>query len=223
MLKSDFKISDKAAQGKKRTNIVWLGIIIAAVILFQNNLLRPPPKQLAPSAACAASEGADCIKIKGRRIFSFQNLPCNPPQLQGRNFLSSHEDTKTHNLYINPSSLSALVAKLWQQESGGRLIVPDGDNGDAVGPLQLHTEVLKDVNKYYGTNFTDSDRRDLEKSKQIAAMYISMWMPRESTLSKFSGQGGKFTDKSRARQSAEEIAVRIFNGGPRGWRSDTGN
>lgn len=128
---------------------------------------------------------------------------------------------------VSSSSASLLVdpiiEKLWAVETNcgtGSII---GDGGKAVGPMQIHQCVIKDVNKFYGLNFSAADRNDLAKSKLIAKLYIRMWFPTESTLSKFSGQGGKFADKSRARLSDEEIAVRIYNGGPRGWRSEATN
>ena len=95
--------------------------------------------------------------------------------------------------------LDSIVIKLWQLESSGRLNPPDGDNGDAVGPLQLHLCMLQDVNKYYGKNLKPDDRLDLQLSKTIAKAYICMWLL----------------------ENQEEIAVRIFNGGPRGWRSSS--
>lgn len=93
------------------------------------------------------------------------------------------------------------IELLWQQESSGRLNPPVGDDGRAVGPLQIHMCVLTDVNKYYGTNFKSVDRKYLTKSKQIAAMYIAMWQEIYK----------------------REIAVRIFNGGSRGWRKTSTN
>ena len=92
--------------------------------------------------------------------------------------------------------LDKLITKIYVVESGGRLNPPDGDGGRAVGALQLHKCVIDDVNFYYGQNFTYTDRHDLNKAKQIAKLYIAMWMHKQR----------------------EEIAARIFNGGPRGWQ-----
>jgi len=92
--------------------------------------------------------------------------------------------------------LDKLLDKIWSVESSRELAPPDGDGGEAIGPLQIHADVLKDVNGKYGTKFTVVDLRNLETAKTIAHLYISMWM-----------------DKHK-----EEIAARIFNGGPRGWQ-----
>lgn len=92
--------------------------------------------------------------------------------------------------------LDEVVEKIRLVESGGRSDPPDGDGGRAVGALQIHKCVVDDVNRYYNTDFTDDDRGDLTKSKVIAKLYISMWLDAHK----------------------KEIACRIFNGGPRGWR-----
>jgi hypothetical protein len=93
--------------------------------------------------------------------------------------------------------LDELLNNIWAIESGGRTNPPDGDAGQAIGPLQIHKEVLLDVNRHYGTKFTINDLREIEKAKLVARIYIEMWMDRHK----------------------EEIAARIFNGGPRGWQS----
>ena len=95
-----------------------------------------------------------------------------------------------------PDWLAQLIEKLWRKEASNGLEPPDGDDGRAVGPLQLHRCVVDDVNFYCKTDYSYADRRDLEKSKQIARLYIELWLDRNK----------------------EELAVRIFNGGPRGWR-----
>jgi len=98
--------------------------------------------------------------------------------------------------------LDTLIGRIQQVESGsqnsecGSEKIPDGDDGRAVGPMQLHRCVVADVNRFYGTEFTDDDRRDIEKSRLIAKLYISYWL----------------------NVHKEEICSRIWVGGPRGWR-----
>ena len=91
--------------------------------------------------------------------------------------------------------LDELIEKIHHAESGGQLDPPAGDNGRAVGALQMHKGAVDDVNRYYKTNFSYSDRSDFPKARLMAGLYVRMWM-----------------EKHR-----EEIAARIFNGGPRGW------
>jgi len=92
--------------------------------------------------------------------------------------------------------LDKLLTKIHVVESGGQLEPPDGDGGRAVGALQLHKCVVDDVNRHYQTNFSYADRRDFPKARLIARLYIRMWLDAHK----------------------EEIACRIFNGGPRGWQ-----
>ena len=95
--------------------------------------------------------------------------------------------------------LDELVEKIWFVESSGRFNPPAGDGGKAGGPLQIHPGVIDDVNFYYQTSFTYEDRHDIEKARQIAKLYILFWM----------------------NAYKEEIAARIYNGGPRGWRKES--
>ena len=92
--------------------------------------------------------------------------------------------------------LDELIEKIRLVESSGRANPPDGDGGEATGPLQIHQCVLDDVNERYGRKFVRADLRDVKTAKLIARLYIEMWMEKHK----------------------EEIGARIFNGGPRGWR-----
>jgi len=103
-----------------------------------------------------------------------------------------HDETKTR-----PHDwLDELIQKLWMVESNGRLKPREGDGGLAIGPLQIHPAVVKDVNKFCGARFSLEDRKDLAKSKLLARLYVTMWMDIHK----------------------QEIAARIYNGGPRGWQ-----
>lgn len=74
-----------------------------------------------------------------------------------------------------------------------------GDNGKAVGILQIWNVVLDDVNKHYGTKYIPSDRYNVHKSKQIAKLYLRKY-----------GKG-----------KTEQQIVRIWNGGPDGHRQSS--
>jgi hypothetical protein len=103
--------------------------------------------------------------------------------------------------------LDDLIEKIWFVESSGKVECEDGnstslitgDNGKAGGPLQIHPCVVEDVNFYRNKKFTLEDRYDLEKAKQIARLYIEIWME----------------------VNREEIAARIYNGGPRGFEKNS--
>ena len=86
----------------------------------------------------------------------------------------------------------ALIQALCMVESGGN---PDavGDGGKAVGILQIHPIMVRDVNRILGREvFTDEDRWDAGKSRTIARTYLDYY-------------GG--TTEERARK---------WNGGPQG-------
>lgn len=104
-------------------------------------------------------------------------------------------------LSIESGWLDELLGKIQQVESSGNLNPPDGDGGLAVGPLQIHQCAIDDVNKRLGTDFTSDDVRDIETARFVAKAYITIWLDRHK----------------------EEIAARIFNGGPRGWQKKTTN
>lgn len=96
----------------------------------------------------------------------------------------------------NNHGLTRINTDLISAESAAENNVLTGDNGKAFGPLQIHQGVITDINRYYGANYRIRDTCDIESAKEIARLYITMWME----------------------INREEIAARIFNGGPRGWR-----
>lgn len=75
-----------------------------------------------------------------------------------------------------------------------------GDNGAAVGILQIHKEVVVDVNRRYGTSYTLADRKSIVKSREICRKYLLMHA------------GPNATDEKYAR---------IWNGGPKGHRKQS--
>lgn len=98
---------------------------------------------------------------------------------------------------ITPKLILALIAV----ESGG---VPDavGDNGRAYGILQIHREVVQDVNRVYGTSYRwPEDALQPVKAKRICELYLTHW-----------------TDVRFAGRPTYEQAARIWNGGPNGHR-----
>ncbi len=74
---------------------------------------------------------------------------------------------------INPSSdvadrLVRTLDAVWAVESGRRLNPPDGDNDNAVGPLQIWKIRVDDANRIIGhKQWTYDDRRDWMKSAEI--------------------------------------------------------
>lgn len=63
------------------------------------------------------------------------------------------------------------------------------------------------MNRIYGTEFTYEDRKDIEKSKEIAELYLRFY-------------GFKYQEKT-GNQPTLEIYARIWNGGAYGWRKQS--
>jgi len=65
----------------------------------------------------------------------------------------------THCVFGNPSS--RLIDALMHVESKGK-VHAIGDNGRAVGCLQIHKGVIEDVNRAYNTTYRLSDRKSID-------------------------------------------------------------
>ena len=79
-----------------------------------------------------------------------------------------------------------------------------GDNGDAVGLLQIHECVIQDVNRVYGTSYTLDDRLDPQASVAICTRYIAHW--------------GQHYTRVTGQPLTQEVCAKIWNGGAYGWR-----
>jgi hypothetical protein len=77
-----------------------------------------------------------------------------------------------------------------------------GDGGKAAGHLQIHTCVIADVNRIYGTDYQVEDRHDSEKSDAVAMLYLAYY--------------GRRFEKTTGQAATAEIYARIWNGGPEG-------
>ena len=99
-------------------------------------------------------------------------------------------------------NIAILILALTYVESGGNANAV-GDNGKAVGIIQIHACVIADVNRVYQTNYRwPEDARDPAKSRTICELYIAHW-----GKVRFGEQGPTY-----------EQAARICNGGPNGYR-----
>lgn len=92
---------------------------------------------------------------------------------------------------MSPALLAALIAV----ESGGRDHAI-GDGGRAVGPLQIHAGVVEDVNRRYGTHYRHSAMTNRSDAVQVCRLYLRIYAPGAS----------------------DEVAARVWNGGPQGAR-----
>jgi len=90
-----------------------------------------------------------------------------------------------------------LIAAIILVESGGNNLAV-GDEGKAIGCLQIHKEVIDDVNRVYRTNYVWPDSAfDRLFSVAICRLYLKHYAPAHAT--------------------SKQLA-RIWNGGPKGYK-----
>ena len=96
--------------------------------------------------------------------------------------------------------LNLLIPVLMLVESGND---PNavGDDGQAVGILQIHPCVIEDVNRIHKKNYTLADRFNVEKSEEICRLYLEHYC------------------RYFRKPTAETLAC-IWNGGPMGPKKE---
>lgn len=92
-------------------------------------------------------------------------------------------------------NLHSLISALMIVESSGN-DQAIGDNGRAIGPLQIHRSVVMDVNRITGSNYRHSEMTNRVAARAVCQAYLEHY-----------GRG----------KSLEEQA-RIWNGGPTGHK-----
>lgn len=99
---------------------------------------------------------------------------------------------------------AALIAALISVESGGNDLAI-GDNGQAVGCLQIHPAVVDDTNRILGAStYRRRDRLRRDYSVMMCRTYL-----------------GHYASKARlGREPTLEDMARIWNGGPNGYKKD---
>lgn len=93
------------------------------------------------------------------------------------------------------TTLSNLISALIVVESSGNDLAI-GDNGRAVGPLQIHRGVVQDVNRFTGSNYRWESMTNRAQAREVCAAYLTHY-----------GRGA----------TTEQLARR-WNGGPTGDR-----
>ena len=97
-----------------------------------------------------------------------------------------------------------LINALIQVESKGKDNAV-GDHGDAVGPLQIHQEVVSDYNRWMKTNLKHENMFDRKTAIEVCKKYLSVY-------------GREYIKKTGELPSVETLA-KIWNGGPNGWKN----
>ena len=99
--------------------------------------------------------------------------------------------------------IAILIPLLIQIESGGRVDAV-GDNGAAVGILQIHKILVDDVNRIWDTDYTYNDRQDARKSAEMCILYLWHY--------------GQAYERKTGHAANMEVLSRIWNGGPLGYK-----
>jgi len=92
-------------------------------------------------------------------------------------------------------NLTNLITALIAVESSGNDLAI-GDNGRALGPLQIHRGVVQDVNRFTGSNYRWEDMTNRVAARAVCQAYLTYY-----------GRGA----------TTEQLARR-WNGGPTGDR-----
>lgn len=105
---------------------------------------------------------------------------------------------------IDPEIQLALeVSFIIESESGKNL---RSANGRSIGPLHIEKPAVDDVNRILGYQaFSYEDRMSFEKSCQIFRYYLNYY--------------GQIYTKKTGHIATTEVYVRIWNGGPNGWKN----
>ena len=102
---------------------------------------------------------------------------------------------------LNATPSNKLIDAICKVESNNVMYIV-GDNGKAIGCLQIWKTVVDDVNKYSKVKYTYADRYDKVKSYEMFKLYI----------------GHYATQKRLGRKPTNEDMARIWNGGPNGYK-----
>ena len=79
-----------------------------------------------------------------------------------------------------------------------------GDGGASLGLLQIQQAVIADINRKYGTDYIHADAFDENCANEIFELYTNMWTEN--------------LEKKLGREATEEDIVKIWNGGPNGYK-----
>lgn len=95
-----------------------------------------------------------------------------------------------------------IIKALCYKESGNNPNVIRGDNGKAIGILQIQWKYVVDVNTKFGTNYSHEDMQDPEIAKQVTRLYLGYW---------------GYHLYSKGIEVNDEVLCRLHNGGPNGY------
>ena len=100
------------------------------------------------------------------------------------------------------SNLSNLITALIAVESSGNDMAI-GDNGRAIGPLQIHRAVVLDVNKFTGSHYQWQQMTNRAQARAVCQAYLEHYgknCTTEQLARKWNG-GGPSGDKKKATEA----------------------
>jgi hypothetical protein len=98
-------------------------------------------------------------------------------------------------------NLSNLITALIIVESSGNDLAI-GDNGRALGPLQIHRGVVLDVNRITGSNYRHSEMTNRVAARAVCEAYLKHYV----------------TEKRIGRKPTVADFAKVWNSGPEGFK-----
>jgi hypothetical protein len=99
-------------------------------------------------------------------------------------------------------NISNLISALIIVESGGNDMAI-GDNGRALGPLQIHRAVVVDVNRFTGSSYRWESMTNRAQARAVCEAYLKHWgkgCTTEQLARKWNG-GGPAGDKKKTTEA----------------------
>jgi hypothetical protein len=121
------------------------------------------------------------------------------PSNQGRDWPTRNIATHSNSTAMN---LNNLITALMIVESAGNDLAI-GDNGRALGPLQIHRGVVLDVNRITGSNYRWESMTNRAQARAVCEAYLKHWgkgCTTEQLARKWNG-GGPSGEKKKATEA----------------------
>lgn len=121
------------------------------------------------------------------------------PSNQGRDWPTRNIANPQQTIAMN---LNSLISALMIVESGNN-DQAIGDQGRAIGCLQIHKAVVLDVNKFTGSHYRHQDMTNRAQARAVCEAYLKHWgkgCTTEQLARKWNG-GGPSGDKKKATEA----------------------
>lgn len=201
------EINKKGGNIMKTRNVVCaiLGVLVSVSAVY--NITHPQQCVEAKAKYAWLHEPSGLIVESDRPRVSEKELA---GELARKNFIKAAREKWLGRWPSSESSWKSRLDKLFGLviliESGGD---PNavGDNGQAVGIVQIWPDVVKEVNDFEGKAYCNGDRLFPSKSREIFIAYLLRW-------------GAEYERQTGSPPTSYDL-IRIWNGGPDGWKKDS--